>query len=343
MFEEFNLTRDLKIVRLVKRIESKEYSYDDLKRLIEECEDLYPGIDIWFTKKVKTGLKSGERTALVVYHDNKPIAASILRKGQDAKLCSMRILSGEQNKGIGSLMLALIAAEIRKDTNHMHFTIPEGLWMEKHSFFEEYGFVNTGSSSVQYRLFEKELKCSANFYQVWTTVLKKLPFTVEKFTLNGNSSHYDLVISIKPKFATKIKLGSKKIEIRRKFSPKWKGASAILYASHPLREFFGEARIKDIIIDNPSTIWKDWKDEIGCTFEDFSNYCQGTTKIYALVFSDIRTFKIPILLSQIQHLIHRDLNPPQSHCEVKKKTMWPVALSLSCLLRGAPLGSTRYL
>ena len=343
MFEKLNLTRDLKIVRLVKKIESRQYSYNDLKKLVEECEDLYPGIDMWFNKKVKSGLKSGERTALVVYHNDNPIGASILRRGKDAKLCSMRIIPTEQNKGIGSLMLALVAAEIRNHTDRIHFTIPKQLWIEKYNFFEEYGFVNHGISDVQYRLFDEELMCSASFINVWTTVLKKLPLIVESFTLNSNSSNYDLVISIKPTFADKIRLGSKKVEIRRKFSPKWKGANVILYASRPSREFFGEARIRDVLVDNPEIIWNECKDEIGCTLDEFTCYCQGASKVYALILGDIKTFRIPISLSQMQGLIQQDLNPPQSHCEVKRESIWPIALSLSCLLRSAPLVGTRYL
>jgi predicted transcriptional regulator/N-acetylglutamate synthase-like GNAT family acetyltransferase len=343
MFEELNLTRDLKIVRLVKEIESKKYSYNNLKKLIEECEDLYPGIDIWFNKKVKTGLRHGERTALVVYHTNKPIAAAVLKKGEDAKLCSMRILPDEQNKGLGSLMLTLIAAEIRNHTYRIHFTIPKQLWIEKHSFFEEYGFINHGPATVQYRLFDEELICSANFKNLWSTVIKKIPLITEKFTLNGSSSHYDLVISIKPNFAKKITSGFKRIEVRRKFSLKWKGANAILYASHPQRQFFGEAKIKDIIINDPKIIWENWKDEMGCTLEEYINYCHGASTVSALVLGDIRTFRTPIFLSQMQHLVQQDLNPPQSHCGTRRDTIWPIALSISCLLRGEPLGSTKYL
>jgi len=333
MFSELNVNRNLKIIKFGGDFVPPPDSFSHLEAMVDECEDLYPGIDIWFKKKVIPGLEEKNRSALLVYHDSRPIGAAVIRKGEDAKLCSLRVLPEEQKKGLGHLLIALVANEIRSIASHVHFTAPSKLWFELEQFFKCYGFVNNGLAHDQYRLFDQELTCSADFKSIWKGVIDKLPSVIENFTLNDNKTHCDLVFSIRPNFAKQIIDGRKRVEIRRRFSSKWKGASALLYASSPLRQFVGEAVIGDIITGSPEKIWSDWKEELGCTFDEFGSYCNGAPQVSAIVFKEIKPFKDPIPQAQIEHLVQKDLKAPQSFCEVKKQTLWPTALSLSCLMR----------
>ncbi|MCK4427593.1 MAG: GNAT family N-acetyltransferase [candidate division Zixibacteria bacterium] len=333
MFNELNINRNLKVVKFGGDYVPRPESLSHLEQMVEECEDLYPGIDIWFKKKVVPGLEEKNRVALLVYHDSRPIGSVVVRKGDDAKLCSLRVLPEEQKKGLGHLLIALVANEIRSMATHVHFTAPSKLWFELEQFFKDYGFVNNGLAGVQYRLFDQELACSADFKSVWKGVVDKLPSIIENFTLNGNKAHCDLVFSIRPAFADRIINGRKRVEVRRRFSNKWKGATALLYASSPLRQFVGEAIIGDIITSTPDKIWSDWKDELGCTFDEFGSYCNGASQVSAIIFEEVKVFKDPIPQAQMEHLVQKDLKAPQSFCEVKKQTVWPTALSLSCLLR----------
>jgi predicted transcriptional regulator/N-acetylglutamate synthase-like GNAT family acetyltransferase len=335
MFTELSINRNLKIVKFGGEYAPPPDSLNHLKEMVEECEDLYPGIDIWFKKKVLSGLEEKNRSALLVYHDSRPIGAAVIRKGDNAKLCSLRVLPEEQKKGLGHLLIAVVANEVRNIATHIHFTAPSKLWFELEQFFKSYGFVNNGLAGVQYRLFDQELACSANFKDVWKGVVDKLPSIIENFTLNGNTAHCDLVFSIRPAFAERIIRGRKRIEIRRRFSTKWKGATALLYASSPLRQFVGEAIIGDIITSSPERIWSNWKDELGCTFNEFASYCNGASEVSAIIFKEVRAFNDPIPQIQMEQLIQRDLKAPQSFLEVKKQTAWPTALSLSCLIRAS--------
>jgi predicted transcriptional regulator len=336
MFDGVQINRDLTIVRFGGDREPLEQNYKDLQHLVEECEYLYPGIDLWFKRKVKPGLKSKERCALVAYQNNQPIAAGIMRRGKDAKLCSLRILPHEVDKGLGTLLFALIAAEARTGSERIHFTLPHALWAEKRSFFEKYGFSCDGLADQQYRqgnLFGiSEMACSAPHQAVWRRVIETLPGIADNFTLNGNSGSCDLVLSVKPRWAESIINGVKKIEVRRKFDSKWEGAIVWIYASDPQREFVGEARISKVFKGNPQNIWDNWRTELGCTQEEFQYYCKGTDMVSALWLDDIRPFKNPILRSQLETLIQEDLNPPVSHLEVRKKSPWPLALSLGTIL-----------
>jgi predicted transcriptional regulator len=301
--------------------------------MVEECDDLYPGIDIWFKKKVVPGLKEKNRAAFLIYDECRPIGSAVVRNGDDAKLCSLRVLPEEQKKGLGHLLLALVANEIRNTATRFHFTAPSELWIRMQHFFESYGFVNNGLAGIQYRFFDQELACSANFGDVWRGIINQLPTMIQNFTLNGNQAHCDLVFSIRPNFIERIIKGRKRVEVRRRFSTKWKGATALLYASSPSRHFVGEATIGEVITSSPRTIWSDWKDGLGCTFDEFSSYCSGAAEVSAIVFKEVRAFKYPIPQVQIEHLVQQDLKAPQSFLEVKRQSVWPTALSLSCLLR----------
>jgi len=333
MFSELNVNRNLKIVKFGGDYVPPPDSLNHLKEMVEECEDLYPGIDIWFKKKVIPGLEEKNRVAFLVYQHSRPIGSAVIRKETDAKLCSLRVLPEEQKKGLGHLLVALVANELRNIASHFHFTAPSELWFELEQFFKTYGFVNHGPAAIQYRLFDEELACSANFKNVWQGVVNKLPSIIENFTLNGNRAHCDLVFSIRPTYAERIINGSKRVEIRRRFSTKWKGATALLYASSPSRHFVGEAVIGEVITSSPDKIWSDWKDELGCTFDEFASYCNGASEVSAIIFKEVKPFKYPIPQMQIEHLVQEELKAPQSFLQVKKQSLWPTALSLSCLMR----------
>jgi len=333
MFTHLKLDREVKIIRFGGDFHPWPESFDDLETLIKESEDLYPGIDLWYDRKVLPGLKNKDRRGFVIYRDDKPIGATIIKLAKDTKICSVRLIRDEQGKGIGHLLFSLIASEMRNLAKRVHFTTPESLWVNRKKFFNHFGFRTYGPAAQQYRLFEQELACGVSFNLFWANVIKALPKTLENFTINGNNNDCDIVLSTKPEFAQRIVQGTKKIEIRRRFSTKWAGSRALIYASSPLRQFVGEAVIGEIQSAEPWKIWEAWKSEIGCSWEEYSSYCNGADKVFAVFFSQVERFKVPIPKTQVEALIKDELNPPQSHCEIKKDTVWPAAVSLSYLLR----------
>jgi len=330
---QIKLNNIIKVIKFAADAPFSTGALRDIKSLIEECSDLYPGIDLWFKRKVEPGFKNEERIGLLVYNYEKPIGAAILRHGEDAKLCSLRILPEERKGNLGNLLMSLVANELRTKTNRMHFTISEESWEEFSGFFESYGFVCKGPSKEQYRLFDQELLCRADFGKVWQTVVEKLPRVIENLTINGSSSNWDIVMSIKPEFASRLLSRTKKIEIRKNFSQKWKGARVLFYSSAPDQRFVGEGVIGEIIKERAEKIWEDWKGELGCTYDEFSLYCHSGNEVTAIIFSDVRAFREPIYKTQLEHLIRQDLQPPQSFCSVKSNRRWSPALSLTCLLQ----------
>jgi predicted transcriptional regulator len=327
-----HINTDLKIIRFGGNHRPISESLNDLETLVKESENYYPGIDKWFDKKVVPGLKGSDRRAYVLYENEKPVGSAVLRLGKDTKICSVRLKEEIQGQGIGNLLFCLLAIEMRHSASIVHFTAPESLWIQKNNFFKNLGFEFHGIASQQYRLFEQEFSCGTSFGNYWQRVVNLLPKALENITINGKSNNYDLVISIKPEHANNIVDGKKRVEIRRSFSQKWQNSRVLIYSSSPQKHFVGEAVIGEIHSANPQKVWEIWKDEIGCTKEDYFSYCKGSEKVYAITFSDINKFRHSIPKTQIELLIKKDLNPPQSYCEVQKGNVWPLATSLSSLL-----------
>ena len=83
-FAQLTINRDLKVIKFGGDYVPPPDSLGHLATMVEECEDLYPGIDIWFKKKVVPGLKESNRVAFLVYHDDRPIGSAVVRKDDDA-------------------------------------------------------------------------------------------------------------------------------------------------------------------------------------------------------------------------------------------------------------------
>ncbi|HLP48042.1 MAG TPA: hypothetical protein VK469_19015 [Candidatus Kapabacteria bacterium] len=174
--------------------------------------------------------------------------------------------------------------------------------------------------------------CTSDTKTLWNNVIQNLGHLFEPFSQDGNPIHPEIVLSIKPEYADKIKKRKKIVEVRRKFNKKWEGASAMLYASKPSQEFFGEARISRVIEDSPGEIWKLFKSDLGVHESMFFQYCQGTEKINALVLSDVEIFENGIQKNHIESLLNKSVIPPQSYARIIEGTNWSTTAFLNYLL-----------
>lgn len=333
MFNSVDINSDLRIVRIGggNRLINERYQHN-LKELVEIIGEKYPGIDVWYDRKVVPGLREKERFAYIAYCKGQPMASAIIRRGKDSKLCSMRIHPQVRMKRMGHLLVSLLAREIKSFAEKVHFTAPLSVYEAYKPFFDKLGFDFLGEATRQYRLFDKEILCSADVSMLWKNVITGLDKTIEEFTQAGNRSHPDIVVSIKPKFSEKIMKKKKTVEVRRKFSRKWKGCHALLYASSPVCEFFGEAKITDIIEDHPREIWNLFGSDLGVDENEYHDYCTGTDKINALVLSEIDVYRLGISKDRIEFLLNEELKAPQSYCAIKEGTTWPTAVYLNYLL-----------
>ena len=100
---------------------------DSLKNLVHHLhshEEYYPGIGHWVKEKVIPGLRTGERVGFVGFRDELPVLAAVLKKGSRTKFCHLSIQEGFRGDGLGKLMFSLMAIEVRKTAQEIHFTLP---------------------------------------------------------------------------------------------------------------------------------------------------------------------------------------------------------------------------
>jgi predicted transcriptional regulator len=326
---------DIKLIKFGGEAQPSSVFLRELKLLVEECENLYPGIDLWFRKKVLPGFKDRDRKGYLIRIGERPVGATILRLGKDAKICSLRVVPEHQGMDLGELLFALAALELRGAARQVHFTAPTQLWEDKLSFFDKLGFEYKGLAGQQYRLFDQEISAGCEFTKFWKQILALLPGIGRSLSSPNEASRYSLIISMKPEYAKSIMAGSKRVEIRRRFSEKWTGSRAIVYSSSPERAFVGEIRLGKITSDTPEKIWENYRTEVGCDRKTFLKYCSGQESVSAIEISDVHQFAVPLLETQVEHLIQQDIKVPQSHCEIKLNSAWPAAVTLNHLLRAS--------
>jgi len=281
------------------------------------------------------GLKASERIGYVGYLNEKPAVSAIVRRGEAAKFCHLRIKDELQDINLGEAFFALMGLEVRGFSKEVHFTIPEGLWEKKNGFFKSFGFAKAVKAGHQYRLFEDELWCSSDFDKLWRAILKKLPKIGHGFFVNGQSLDSGLLMSIKAEYARKVVSGEKKVEIRRSFSKKWTGCKVSIYASGRERSLVGEALISKVIIDKPQNVWDRFNDQIGCTREDFEKYTRSKSQIYAVVLENAIPYRKSISLREVSSLTKENLRPPQNYYNLNNNIKWAEAVSIGALLQSS--------
>lgn len=129
----------------------------DLSTLVLECEDLYPGIDRWFASRVTSGLRDGSRIAYLAYEGSRVAAGAILRRGDNAKLCSLRVRNEFADQGLGTGLFNLAAREAGRMSSTLHFTAPEELAVSENRFFQTLGFRVQGKIGRNYRAGQSEV------------------------------------------------------------------------------------------------------------------------------------------------------------------------------------------
>lgn len=334
----FPLTGNFRIVRLEKA-EAQAWTDDMnvLKGLIHSNEVMYPKIGQWFRDKVVPGLERGGRVAWVAYEGEKAIASAVLKLGAKAKFCHLRIDQSYQDMALGQMFFSQMTLESRHDAKQIYFTLPESLWSSKRAFFESFGFVSAAKSRRQYRDGEVELSCAAPFLTVWSSVMGKLSGLAPYFRVGGYSLNNKILVSLKPRYAGRILAGSKLVEVRKRFSNKWVGCRAVLYASSPQRALVGEATVSSVTSGSPSQVWSEFAAGLGCTWEEFESYVGAASRVFAVELGDVVPYREPISLAQVSHLVREELTPPQSYCDLRLDGgdgAWVKAVSVASLLHG---------
>ncbi|HEV7165721.1 MAG TPA: hypothetical protein VGO35_10055 [Gammaproteobacteria bacterium] len=330
----FENKSDLRIVRVDEYDASvRSDNWLALRLKILTCEEMYPTIDKWLDKKVIKGMETGERVGYIGFLDDKPVATAIVKRGENAKFCHLKIDEELQNNGLGDVFFSLMAIEVRDLAKSVHFTLPESLWESKQSFFKSFSFDQAVTCSHQYRSSEKELWSEASYKDVYRNMVSKFKEFGGIASIAGYSMESQLVMSIQPKYAAQIMLGIKIVEIRKKFSKRWEDVRLNIYASAPDKSLVGEAKIAKVIEGSPEKIWENFETMIGGTKEEFDAYTKGLQTAFAIVLTDVKPYARPVPLQQINELVGRNLVVPQSYSIVGRDQYWRTAISMAAVLQ----------
>ncbi len=107
-----------------------------------------------------------------------------------------------------------------------------------------------------------------------------------------------VLISIHPKYVTKILEGSKKVEFRRVWAVQ-KVTHLVIYSTSPEMKVMATVEIESVRTENEPTLWEIAKNYGGgLTRKELKNYFHGVTKGYALLLNSVKRIDTPLPLSE---------------------------------------------
>src|SRR5213075_2768465 len=88
-------------------------TYRSFRKLVIENEESYPGIAKWVDEKVAPGVRHLQRVAFVAFLNHQAVATAVVKGGNKAKFCHLRLSENIREQNLGELFFALMAAEVR--------------------------------------------------------------------------------------------------------------------------------------------------------------------------------------------------------------------------------------
>ena len=121
-----------------------------------------------------------------------------------------------------------------------------------------------------------------------------------------------MLLSVKPKYASKILNGNKTVELRRQFGQRAReGSTVLIYASQPVGCIVGSAALTNVRRLPLRQLWCDHGDDASISETDFNTYFAGQTHGYALVLGSPRVYESAIRASDLREEF--GIVPPQSY------------------------------
>lgn len=109
-----------------------------------------------------------------------------------------------------------------------------------------------------------------------------------------------VLLSVKPKYANLIFLGSKKIEVRKRI-PKWGEKDLIfIYASSPVKKILGVSSVAKKEVDTISKLWEKIRMHVAISKEEYNNYFVGHKNGVGIYLENVLSFDRPIGLDQLR-------------------------------------------
>src|SRR5882757_1407675 len=109
-----------------------------------------------------------------------------------------------------------------------------------------------------------------------------------------------ILISLEPRHAENILAGRKTVELRRRPMNVKVGATVWIYAKRPVGSIIGCAKVRNIHLQAPSTLWRKFGPVSGISRADFFAYFEGVAQATALELSECRRLGSSLTLESLR-------------------------------------------
>lgn len=122
-----------------------------------------------------------------------------------------------------------------------------------------------------------------------------------------------VILSIKPKYVSKILEGTKTYELRKTIFKNTEIKTVLIYASSPISKIIGEFQIEKIVHLQKNELWNVVKDKAEVDKDFFDEYFENKEKGYAIAIKNVKKYKDDIDINE-----EFGIKAPQSFAYVKK-------------------------
>ena len=125
-----------------------------------------------------------------------------------------------------------------------------------------------------------------------------------------------LLLSIRPKYASKIFEGVKDVELRRTRPRIIKGDLVVVYASSPTKALVGVFEVREVIQKPLIELWNDVKERACVSYNEFQTYYKGLSTGCGIILDKTHYFEKPVELDCLRRAWD-NFRPPQSYRYLK--------------------------
>ena len=118
------------------------------------------------------------------------------------------------------------------------------------------------------------------------------------------------IISLKPRYADLILTGKKSVELRSRIVRLKPGTTIWIYSTRPVGRIVGFAEVKSVVHDEPTLIWRRFKNKICIDKAEFNTYTEDRERVSAVTLTRVQELTDAPTLDGIRELTGT-FHPPQ--------------------------------